>query len=165
MKTEIERKFLVKDESFKAAAVGCRHLVQGYLSRESGRTVRVRIDDDKAFLTIKSRSTADGTSRSEWEYEIPAEDARSLMTLCPGKIIDKERYIVPAGFGASAGGNTSKADSGRFWEVDVFHGAHEGLILAEIELGSSDEPFSRPAWLGQEVTGDRRYYNSVLSAD
>ncbi len=184
MGTEIERKFLVKDTSFMEAATGCRHIVQGYLCRESGRTVRVRINDDKAWLTIKGKSTGDGLSRTEWEYEIPVEEARPMMDLCSGKLIDKHRYIVPAEpvesashadsatsaastVPAASAAPAASADSTgkRVWEVDVFHGAHEGLIIAEIELGSVDEPFIRPAWLGEEVTGDRRYYNSVLSAD
>ncbi len=152
MKTEIERKFLVLGDGFKAGAVACRHLTQGYICRESGRTVRVRLDEEKGFLTIKGRSTPDGTSRGEWEWEIPAEEARALMALCVGKIIDKHRYIVPAGDGLN-------------WEVDVFHGAHEGLVIAEIEIPDASTPFERPSWLGAEVTGDRRYYNSVLSAE
>lgn len=192
MKTEIEKKFLVRDGGFKDAAVSCRHLVQGYLCRESGRTVRVRIDDDKAWLTVKGRSTADGTSRLEWEYGIPVEEAREMLRLCPGKLIDKDRYIIPAQYGAADGGvehsgmaagergaamcsgaaegsgaagGPGESPARRFWEVDVFHGAHEGLIVAEIELGSPDEAFARPSWLGEEVTGDRRYYNSVLSGE
>ncbi len=189
MKEEIERKFLVLNDGFLAGAVECRHLVQGYICRESGRTVRVRIDEPKGiaagestgnivigesngnlaacrdageargFLTIKGRSTADGTSRSEWEYDIPVEEARGLLGLCTGRIIDKDRYIVPADGGTGGGDGDLK------WEVDVFHGAHEGLVLAEIELDDASRPFVRPAWLGMEVTGDRRYYNSVLSAD
>ncbi len=154
MKVEIERKFLVHGDGFLREAVGCRRLEQGYICRESGRTVRVRMDDGRGWLTIKGRSTADGTSRNEWEWEIPADEARALLGLCTGKIIRKDRYIVPA----------AAACGGLKWEVDVFHGDHEGLVLAEIELEDADCGFERPDWLGEEVTGDRRYYNSVLSA-
>lgn len=146
---EIERKFLVKDDGFKAEAVESHHLVQGYICRESGRTVRVRIADDRAYLTIKGRSSDNGMSRFEWETGIPVGDARRLLALCQGGTVDKTRYIVPV--------------SERKWEVDEFHGDNEGLVVAEIELGSEDEPFGRPSWLGEEVTGDRRYYNSMLS--
>lgn len=154
---------------FIEESVACHHLVQGYICRESGRTVRVRLEEVLAsarsgsgvieshgYLTIKGRSTADGVSRSEWEYEIPGSDAEGLMGLCTGRIIDKHRYIVPA---------VVEGASGLKWEVDVFHGVHEGLVLAEIEMDSSDCRFERPNWLGEEVTGDRRYYNSVLSAE
>ena len=151
MHIETERKFLVKDDSFKTLATESHRLTQGYICRESGRTVRVRLCDDRAFLTIKGGSNASGMSRFEWEKEIPAEDARDLFLLCQGGIIDKTRYIIPA-------------DSGRFFEVDEFHGENAGLVMAEIELGSETESFEQPDWLGAEVTGDRRYYNSMLSA-
>lgn len=151
MHIETERKFLVKDDSFKALATESHRLTQGYICRESGRTVRVRLCDDRAFLTIKGGSNASGMSRFEWEKEIPAEDARDLFLFCQGGIIDKTRYIIPA-------------DSGRFFEVDEFHGENAGLVMAEIELGSETESFEKPDWLGAEVTGDRRYYNSMLSA-
>ena len=156
---EIERKFLVRDDGFRAEAVDSHRLVQGYICRESGRTVRVRIADDKAYLTIKGQSSGSGMSRLEWEMEIPVEDARRLMTLCQGGIIDKVRYIVPAGGCVEAG----SGHQARKWEVDEFSGDNEGLVVAEIELGSEDEQFTRPSWLGEEVTGDRRYYNSMLS--
>ena len=146
---ETERKFLVKDDRFKAMAVESHRLVQGYICRESGRTVRVRIADDRAYLTIKGSGSEDGTSRLEWETEIPADEAGALMRLCLEGIIDKTRYIVPFG--------------GHTFEVDEFYGENEGLTVAEIELENENEPFSRPEWLGKEVTGDRRYYNSMLT--
>lgn len=146
---EIERKFLVKDGSFKETATESHRMAQGYICSESGRTVRVRISDSMAWLTIKGPSTDNGLSRFEWEKEIPVDEARQLMKLCKEGIIDKTRYIVPFG--------------GHRFEVDEFHGDNEGLTMAEIELQNESEPFGRPGWLGQEVTGDRRYYNSMLS--
>lgn len=149
MNIEIERKFLVKDESFKSMATESHRLTQGYICKESSRTVRVRLWDDKGYLTIKGGGSASGMSRYEWEKEISAEDARDLFLLCQNGIIDKTRYIVPV--------------DGKIFEVDEFYGENAGLVMAEIELGSEDEPFTRPSWLGDEVTGDRRYYNSMLS--
>ncbi|MGN0189378.1 MAG: CYTH domain-containing protein [Candidatus Cryptobacteroides sp.] len=154
---EIERKFLVRDLSFKERAVGSRHLIQGYISREKGHTVRVRLDDSKAWLTIKGAGSANGMSRSEWEWEIPAQDALGLLRICQGGVIDKTRHLVPV-FGGGC-----EASEGRFWEVDEFHGANEGLVVAEIELASENENFPVPDWIGEEVTGDRKYYNSMLS--
>lgn len=149
MHIETERKFLVKDDSFKAAATERHRLTQGYICKGSGRTVRVRLWDDKAVLTIKGAGSASGMSRYEWEKEITAEDARDLFLLCQDGIIDKIRYIVPF--------------DGKIFEVDEFHGENSGLVMAEIELASEDENFTKPEWLGAEVTGDRRYYNSMLS--
>ena len=149
MNTETERKFLVKDNSFKAEAVQVYRIRQGYIAHDGGNSVRVRIRDNRGFLTIKGPSE-DGISRQEWEREIPLEDARELFLLCKPGAIDKKRYLVPAG-------------EGRFFEVDEFFGANEGLVMAEIELSRADEPFDKPAWLGEEVTGDRRYYNAQLS--
>ena len=149
MNIEIERKFLVKDESFKSMATESHRLTQGYICKESGRTVRVRLWDDKGYLTIKGAGSASGMSRYEWEKEISAEDARDLFMLCQSGIIDKTRYIVPV--------------DGKTFEVDEFYGENVGLIMAEIELESEDAAFTRPSWLGKEVTGDRRYYNSMLS--
>ena len=149
MHIETERKFLVRNASYKEAAVGRHHLVQAYIAHENGRTVRVRIADDKGILTIKGPSL-NGISRKEWEIGISLQDASDLMGLCRKGSIDKTRWIVPAG-------------NGRFFEVDEFHGDNEGLTVAEIELGSEDESFIRPDWLGAEVTGDRRYYNSYLT--
>lgn len=145
---EIERKFLVKDCSYMEMATESIHMVQGYICRDSGRTVRVRIAGRTAWLTIKGPSTDNGLSRFEWEMEIPVGDAEELMRLCREGIIDKTRHIVPF--------------SGHRFEVDEFHGDNEGLTVAEIELESSTEPFAKPEWLGTEVTGDRRFYNSML---
>ncbi len=147
MHYEIERKFLLKDSSYKSLSVKAYRIKQGYIAHESGKTVRVRIRDGEAFLTIKGPSV-DGISRYEWEKEIPLADAQELLLLCYGGTIDKTRYIVPAGK--------------RFFEVDEFYGDNEGLVMAEIELGTPDEPFEKPAWLGEEVTGDKRYYNAHL---
>lgn len=151
MKLEIERKFLVKDMSFKKSAVSSRHLVQGYICRDNGSTVRIRMSDDKGMLTIKGPASADGLSRLEWETEIKGDDALKLMQLCRGGIVEKTRWIVKAG----------KED--RFFEVDEFLGDNSGLVVAEIELGTGSEEFEKPAWLGKEVTGDKKYYNSMLS--
>lgn len=145
---ETERKFLVKDASFKEMASESHRITQGYICRESGRTVRVRISDSKAWLTIKGPSTGDGLSRYEWEKEIPADEALQLMTLCHDGVIDKTRYLVPF--------------EGHVFEVDEFYGDNAGLVMAEVELENENEPFGRPGWLGKEVTGDRRYYNSML---
>ena len=149
MHVETERKFLVRDSSWKASAVSAVPMVQGYIAHDAGNTVRVRILGDKGILTVKGPSV-NGMSRLEWEKEIPLEDARDLIRLCHGGIIDKTRYIVPAGGGL------------RF-EVDEFHGDNAPLVMAEIELPSEDFPFERPQWLGEEVTGDKRYYNSWLT--
>ncbi|MBR1871701.1 MAG: CYTH domain-containing protein [Bacteroidales bacterium] len=148
MHIETERKFLVKDLTFKDSAVSSSRIAQGYVAHDGGNTVRVRIRDSRGILTIKGPST-NGMSRLEWEKDIPLQDAEDLLPLCHGGIIDKTRYIVPCGK--------------RFFEVDVFHGDNEGLVMAEIELGSEDEAFEKPAWLGEEVTGDKRYYNSYLT--
>ncbi len=166
MAKEIERKFLVTGDDFRLAAVSCVHIVQGYISRESGRTVRVRVEGEGGWLTIKGLSSNDGLNRNEWEYEIPATDAQAMLSLCTGKLIEKDRYVIPAEhIGSSARSGVPVFDEGLCWEVDVFHGAYEGLVLAEIELPFENERFSLPSWVGEEVTGDRRYYNSVLSAE
>ena len=124
-------------------------MTQGYICRESGRTVRVRISDGRGWLTIKGASSGNGLSRYEWEKEIPADEAERLLDLCMEGTIDKTRYIVPF--------------EGHSFEVDEFYGDNEGLTVAEVELENETEPFSRPEWLGKEVTGDRRYYNSMLT--
>ena len=147
MAREIERKFLVVGD-FKSEASDSFRLVQGYISTDPDRTVRVRIKGGQGFLTIKGRSSADGLSRYEWEKEIPVEEARELMALCGPGVIDKTRYIVPCG--------------DHTFEVDEFYGSNQGLILAEVELGDEQETFQKPLWLGEEVTGDSRYYNSML---
>jgi CYTH domain-containing protein len=145
---EIERKFLVAGD-FRGEVSGASHIVQGYLSSARGRTVRVRLRDDRGWITVKG--PAQGLTRIEWEKEIPAGEAQLLLSLCEPGIIDKTRYLVPA------------SDGRHVWEVDEFHGDNEGLLVAEIELASEDDVFERPAWLGEEVTGDRRYYNSSLT--
>ena len=147
--TETERKFLVLSDAFKAQATETHRIKQGYIARDNGNSVRVRIKDNIGILTIKGPS-ADDISRTEWEIEIPLADAEALLKLCHGGIIDKTRYIVPE-------------VSGRVFEVDEFYGDNEGLVMAEIELDAPDQPFEKPEWLGQEVTGDRHYYNSYLS--
>lgn len=166
-KIETERKFLVNGNGFKAEAVASHRMVQGYICRESGRTVRVRIADDRAYLTIKGAGDASGMSRLEWEMEINVSDARQLLTLCSEGIIDKTRYIVPASICIDPESSTcpygDRRAEERVWEIDEFYGDNEGLVMAEIELESIDERFVRPSWLGEEVTGDRRYYNSMLS--
>lgn len=149
MAQEIERKFLVKDDSYKQMASSFSHIVQGYICRTSGRTVRVRMRDEKAYLTIKGASLDGGLSRYEWEYEISSDEALELMQLCESGVIDKVRYLVPYG--------------GHTFEVDEFFGDNEGLVMAEVELDAVDEEFERPPFLGEEVTGDRRYYNSCLT--
>ena len=145
---EVERKFLVKSPEFKDQATGCSHFVQGYITSPPAKTVRVRIADDKAYLTIKGSGSASGMSRFEWEMEIPGKDALALLGICEGGVIEKDRYYVPF--------------AGHTFEVDEFFGDNEGLVMAEVELSSEDEAFEKPEWLGQEVTGDSRYYNSSL---
>jgi len=148
MGKEIERKFLVKGE-YKASASGAVRIVQGYLSSVPERTVRVRVKGDRGFITVKGIGSRSGLSRFEWEKEIPVEDAEGLLELCEAGVIDKTRHIVEYGE--------------HLFEVDEFHGENEGLTVAEIELSSEDEEFGRPRWLGEEVTGDARYYNSYIS--
>lgn len=156
MHVETERKFLVRDLGFKEAATAQVEMVQGYIAHDLGRTVRVRTAGGRGFLTIKGPS-ADGISRLEWEREIPQGDARDLFHLCQGSLIEKTRWVVPA---CAPDGSPS----GRFFEVDEFRGDNAGLIVAEIELGDAGEAFLHPAWLGEEVTGDRLYYNASLVA-
>ena len=166
MNIETEKKFLVLDDGFKAQAVKSYRIRQGYLAHDSGRTVRVRIRDDKGFLTIKGPSIIPG-SRPEWEQEISLQEAEDLFAQCKPGSVDKTRWIVPAGHaGGSTGSPTVMADPdrpSRFFEVDEFHGENGGLVMAEIELGSPDELFERPSWLGKEVTDDKRYYNGYLA--
>lgn len=150
MSQEIERKFLVRGD-FRPYVTGVMNISQGYLNSDSERTVRVRVKGETGFITVKGRSSADGTSRFEWEHEIPASDAEALLALCEPGVIMKSRYLVPSGI--------------HTFEVDVFHGDNEGLVIAEIELHDRNEDFLKPEWLGEEVTGDPRYYNSALSHD
>lgn len=147
MANEIERKFLVKG-NFKDQASKQTRIVQGYLSSVPERTVRVRIKGDKGFLTIKGIGNASGASRFEWEKEIPVNEADDLLKICEPGVIDKTRYLVKVG--------------NHTFEVDEFHGENEGLVLAELELKSENESFPKPDWLAEEVTGDKRYYNSML---
>jgi adenylate cyclase len=148
MATETERKFLVAGE-FKHLAVRKISIIQLYLSRDPEKTIRLRIADDKAFLTIKTPVTKDSIARNEWEFQIPVQDASDLMKIClPGKVI-KTRYLIPSGK--------------HTFEVDVFHDKNEGLVIAEIELSGEDEHFDVPDWLGTEVTGNPAYYNSNLT--
>ncbi len=146
MGVEIERKFLVKDNSYRQLATGRREIAQWYLSRDPDRTVRVRQADGRAWLTVKSPNH--GAARGEWEWEIPFNEAQELRPLALGNIIEKTRWLVPF--------------EGFTWEMDEFHGCHQGLVVAEIELPSEDTAFTAPAFIGQEVTGDPRYYNSNL---
>ena len=146
---EIERKFLVLSDAFKAAAATQNRIVQGYLNSDPQRTVRVRIKGNKGFLTIKGKGNESGTTRLEWEKEIPVSDAELLLPLCEKGMIDKIRYEVPVGK--------------HVYEVDVFSGDNDGLIVAEIELNTEEEFFEKPSWLGKEVTGEERYYNAFLS--
>ncbi|HKT85274.1 MAG TPA: CYTH domain-containing protein [Novosphingobium sp.] len=153
MAVEIERKFLVEGDAWRGQATGRRRIRQAYLSTSGRANVRIRlIDDEEARLTIKSADEghAGALSRAEFEYPVPMEDARTLLELRVGRVIDKTRYLVPAA-------------NGRTWEVDVFAGAHEGLVLAEIELGSADEAVELPDWIGREVTDDARYANAALA--
>lgn len=147
MAQEIERKFLVTGE-FKSQAFAQSRIMQGYICSAHGRTVRIRIRDDKGYLTIKGASNVSGTSRYEWEQELPLPEAQELMKLCEPGIIDKTRYLVRSGE--------------HVFEVDEFYGDNDGLLIAEVELGSEDEAFEKPPFIGEEVTGDSRYYNSQL---
>ncbi len=152
--TEIERKFLVTSDAFLSQATRHYQIEQGYLCKEPSKTIRVRIRDAQAFLTIKSGKMREGIAKFEWEREIDLADARELMNLCLPGAISKTRYIIPA---APFEGQE------RCWEVDVFHsGTMSGKALAEIELGSENEPFLSPDWLGDEVTGLPQYYNANM---
>ena len=146
---EIERKFLVLSNDFLQEAFTKKRIVQGYLNSNPERTVRIRIKEDKGFLTIKGKGNATGTTRLEWETEIPLEDAERLLPICESGIIEKIRYEIKVG--------------NHIYEVDVFEGENEGLVIAEIELQSEVEPFEKPSWLGKEITNDKRFYNAYLS--
>ena len=147
MAQEIERKFLVAGE-FKGLAKKATRITQGYLSSVPERTVRVRIKGDKGFITITGIGSASGASRYEWEKEIPVAEVEELLKICEPGVIDKTRFLVEAGE--------------HTYEVDEFYGDNEGLTVAEVELSSEDENFVKPEWLGEEVTGDVKYYNSML---
>ena len=145
---EIERKFLVrKSDAYKHAAFSSSHIRQGYIAAD-GATVRVRTRDDKAYLTIKGKSVNGGITRYEFEKEITPEEALHLLELCKGGVIDKRRYLVKSGE--------------HVFEVDEFYGDNEGLVIAEVELEREDESYEKPDFIGREVTGDRRFYNSHL---
>ena len=146
---EIERKFLVKGDGFKRLASAILPICQGYLSSVPERSVRVRLRGEKAYLTVKGMSSREGLSRFEWEKEIFPHEAEELIKLCEPGVIEKSRYLVPAGK--------------HTYEVDECHGDNEGLVVAEIELSTPEEDFIKPEWLGKEVTGDLRYYNSSLT--
>lgn len=146
---ETERKFLVVSDTYKKEAFSKKRIIQGYLSSNPERTVRVRIKENKAYLTIKGSSNASGMSRFEWEKEIAVDEAKNLLLLCEKGVIDKTRFEVKVG--------------NHIYEVDEFYGENEGLEMAEIELQSETELFEKPEWLGEEVTNDKRYYNSYLS--
>lgn len=148
---EIERKFLVKDERYKEQSFAHSRIRQGYICSGHGRTVRVRIRDTRGYLTIKGPSTNGGLSRYEFEKEITLDEAEHLMQLCEPGVIEKTRYLVKSGI--------------HTFEVDEFYGENEGLVMAEVELSSEDEPYEKPDFIGEEVTGDRRYYNSYLRSN
>ncbi len=147
MAREIEKKFLV-DGDFKAHVSTEMRITQGYLSSVPERTVRVRVKGDKGFITIKGIGNKSGASRYEWEKEIPVSEVKELLEICEPGVIDKTRYVVNFG--------------GLSFEVDEFYGDNEGLTVAEVELESEDQSFEKPEWLGEEVTGDVKYYNSML---
>lgn len=147
--TEIERKFLVIAVDFKKEATKKEHIAQGFLNTDAERTVRVRIKGNKGYITIKGKSNKSGTSRFEWEKEIPIQEAKELLKLCEEIVIEKIRYKIPVG--------------NHVYEVDEFHGDNEGLYIAEVELQDENEAFQKPTWLGEEVTGQNQYYNSQLS--
>lgn len=151
MAQEIERKFLVKSDAFKAEATTKTRITQGYLSSIPERTVRVRVKGDKGFLTIKGIGNESGASRYEWEKEIPVADVNQLLEICEPGVIDKTRFNVKIGE--------------HTFEVDEFYGDNEGLVVAEVELAAEDENFKKPNWLGEEVTGQVKYYNSMLMKD
>ncbi len=146
---EIERKFLVSGTGYREQAFRTERIRQGFLSSVPERTVRVRMASDRGWITVKGIGNEKGTTRFEWEKEITGKEAEQLLELCEPGIIDKTRYYVENGL--------------HTFEVDEFHGENQGLVIAEIELGEEDESFSRPGWLGREVTGEIRYYNAALS--
>ena len=146
MGIEIEHKFLVKNDSYRSMAVSESEIMQGFLSRIPERTVRVRVRGDKGFITIKGKGS--GAAHPEFEYEVPLDDAKQMLSLCEPPVINKTRYIV--------------MHDGNRWEVDEFHGELQGLVIAELEVVSEEYRFSLPPFVGLEVTGDRRYYNSQL---
>ncbi|WP_445758052.1 CYTH domain-containing protein [Polaribacter sp.] len=149
MSLEIERKFLVKNDAFKKVSFQQKIIKQGYLNSDKNRTVRIRISDHQGFITVKGVSNASGATRFEWEKEIDVTEATEMLSLCETTIIDKNRFMVESGK--------------HIFEIDEFYGDNQGLIIAEIELNSENETFEKPTWLGEEVTGNAKYYNSYLS--
>ncbi|WP_299062468.1 CYTH domain-containing protein [uncultured Polaribacter sp.] len=149
MSIEIERKFLVKNLDFKKESFDKKYIKQGYLNSDKNRAVRIRITDNKAYLTIKGKSNLEGTTRFEWEKQIDLKEAESLFLLCEPGIIEKHRYLV--------------SYQSLIFEVDEFNGDNKGLIIAEVELTSENQKIEKPNWLGKEVTGDVKYYNSNIS--
>jgi len=149
MSIEIERKFLVKSLAFKEESYASIEIKQGFLNSDKNRTVRIRVTNNKGFITVKGKSNKEGTTRFEWEKEISKTEALQLLKLCEKGLIEKTRYLV------KKGKNT--------FEVDEFFGENEGLVVAEIELENENEPFEKPNWLGKEVTGEINYYNSAIS--
>jgi adenylate cyclase len=145
---EIERKFLVSSDDFKAESTASYTIAQGYLNSNPERTVRIRIKGSKGFITIKGIGSVSGMSRFEWEKEITLTEAKQLLLLCEKGIIDKTRYEVKVG--------------NHLFEIDEFHGDNQGLLMAEIELTAEEEEFVKPSWIGEEVTNDQKYYNSYL---
>lgn len=146
---EIERKFLVKTKAYQLEASSKTRIIQGFLNTDANRTVRIRLKGDVGFITVKGKSNESGTSRFEWEKEIEFSDAKELLQLCEKGVLDKTRYEVRVGK--------------HLFEVDEFYGENEGLTIAEVELTSENEAFETPDWLGKEVTGEVKYYNSQLS--
>lgn len=146
---EIERKFLVKNETYKSESIKKQLITQGYLSSDPKRSVRIRVCEQNAFITIKGETSTSGTSRYEWEKEINIKDAKQLLLLCLDGIVTKIRYVIPF--------------KNHTFEVDEFLKDNSGLVIAEIELSNENENFERPEWLGKEVTGIKKYYNSRLS--
>ncbi|MEN8251476.1 MAG: CYTH domain-containing protein [Bacteroidota bacterium] len=151
MAVEIEKKFLVSSDAFKEEAVKELRITQGYLSTVPERTVRVRVKGDKGYITIKGKGSESGASRYEWEKEIPVSEVEELLKICEPGVIDKNRYLVKSG--------------AHTFEVDEFYGDNKGLIVAEVELDAEDEAFEKPQWLAEEVTGQAKYYNSMLMSN
>ena len=149
MNIEIERKFLVKNLNYKSESFEKKYIKQGYLNSDKNRTVRIRVSNNTGFITIKGKSSKNGTSRFEWEKEISVTEAEELLLLCEPTIIEKTRYLIKVGY--------------HTFEVDEFAGDNSGLVVAEIELNAEDEVFEKPNWLSKEVTGDLKYYNSSIS--
>lgn len=151
---EIERKFLLTDTSYRDRAIAVHTIKQGYISKMPGRTVRVRIYDDTAILTVKIRTAGTHFTRHEWEYEISMADAIEMLQLSISPLIEKKRWIIPA--------TSDDPNAQLIWEIDEFEGRLQGLTLAEIELTDESQVFDKPSFIGEEVTGDPRYYNANM---